>query len=33
MYANEFKVNYVNVSVSEVSLSPNESIRGEVQYL
>jgi len=32
MYANEFEVNYANVSVSEASLSPSESIQGKVQY-
>ena len=33
MNVNEFKENYVNASVSEVSPSPSKSIQGEVQYL
>ena len=31
MYVNEFKMNYMNASVSEAS--PSESIQGEVWYL
>jgi len=32
VYVNEFKVNYMNVSLSEVSVSVSEAIQSKVRY-